>query len=582
MSRTASSSSSRVEDNVPRMQSLPITVFHFGVLPFLGPSEVLSLRTTCRTLYTWLTPTYESKLETKQQGRSTGSSLDADNGDSTKQSETCDSLDDQVIEKLYDILLERDFDYHATTWNRADGSYQTLNVSDASAEAVNRARPGDSGQVVLYQNVVFTAFGVSCCIGECHFTHEDNVLLTPSSFVAWKYLVKASHRYYKKKRSDTMVQEEKDMQDEGNGKMLHAPYFLRAALAWDKIFRFYREDYSKGLWTHEDYTGRLYLRPGVLYRDWGSLAEETGLLACQAMFAFCGGNISGREPLGLFGGYQAYDHFQFTRLSFPGNNVVSSLISKREIIVAQKFGDTPDSTRKCFQVDVDTGELCLVSKISPDSERDRCRAVNIADRSTGLDDFLLWSEEFAARLDDGRYRCTPLEDLDYGIVGLYPNFSKSESVAPVITMGVQPVSRAVTRGVEVIASAVYLPHQLGMSFIYRIRIRILTPDDHDYVSPIDRGFQTCQLYSRHWEISDELRGIVDRVDGEGVIGRYPVLFEGGYSEGGRSVPGTFAYQVSSNASILAFICTRIVHLITSLQPSRAWGLDLGVVIFRGI
>ena len=68
---------------------------------------------------------------------------------------------------------------------------------------------------------------------------------------------------------------------------------------------------------------------------------------------------------------------------------------------------------------------------------------------------------------------------------------------------------------------------------------LLTPDDGDeYMSPEQRGFETCQLVSRYWKISmkGQRRGprgaepqpIVQEVRGEGVIGMYPLLFEGGF------------------------------------------------------
>ena len=57
-------------------------------------------------------------------------------------------------------------------------------------------------------------------------------------------------------------------------------------------------------------------------------------------------------------------------------------------------------------------------------------------------------------------------------------------------------SRAVTRGVEVVTSAVFVPEM--EVFVYSIQIRLLTSEDGEgYLSPEVRGFDTCQLLSRH-------------------------------------------------------------------------------------
>ena len=83
--------------------------------------------------------------------------------------------------------------------------------------------------------------------------------------------------------------------------------------------------------------------------------------------------------------------------------------------------------------------------------------------------------------------------------------------------------------------------------IYSIRLRILTPSDGaEYLSPEQRGFATCQLHSRHWRISYENR--VNEVRGEGVVGEYPLLEEGGY----RRYSGQSArhIQLSPQVSVL--------------------------------
>lgn len=93
----------------------------------------------------------------------------------------------------------------------------------------------------------------------------------------------------------------------------------------------------------------------------------------------------------------------------------------------------------------------------------------------------------------------------------------------------------------------------GSSNSNSIRIRLLTSEDGDeYVSPSDRGFDTCQLQSRHWQINDNDTGRIQHVNGDGVIGMYPLLREGGYQDyegvsatrcrSGENVRGAFVYQ----------------------------------------
>ena len=168
---------------------------------------------------------------------------------------------------------------------------------------------------------------------------------------------------------------------------------------------------------------------------------------------------------------------------------------------------------------------------------------------TGFDSVLTWMEYHADRLDQDiiGVRAVPCPGIDIELPALvlYPNpLPKSPP-----TQGVQVVSRAVTRGVEVVASAVYSPllRAVQMGFIYSIRIRLLTPEDGDeYVSPADRGFERCRLETRNYRITDEEWNHTNRVNGEGVEGMFPDLFEGGYQLGNaRPRVGTFEFQSST-------------------------------------
>jgi hypothetical protein len=52
---------------------------------------------------------------------------------------------------------------------------------------------------------------------------------------------------------------------------------------------------------------------------------------------------------------------------------------------------------------------------------------------------------------------------------------------------------------------------MGVGFVYSIRIHLLTPQDSaEYVSPEDRGFETCQRRFRPWQIVNDETGETNR------------------------------------------------------------------------
>ena len=212
------------------------------------------------------------------------------------------------------------------------------------------------------------------------------------------------------------------------------------------------------------------------------------------------------------------------------------------------------SMPKMFAVNVTTGTLNLLTPSQP-----LLRAVNNNNNNNGGkdggDDFLLWLEEYANRLtrkeiDEGIMGSHPLDPKG---ITLYPRWiptPSSPSPPPAVPLSSNTIPRcshAVTRGVQVIASALYVPQandQFG--FIYSIRIRLLRPNDSNavdgYLTPEERGFDTCQLRSRHWQICNTETGETNDVHGQGVIGMYPILEDGGYTDGGERLDGIFQYQ----------------------------------------
>ena len=357
-----------------------------------------------------------------------------------------------------------------------------------------------------------------------------------SAFEAWKYWIKCSRRFYAHNSEDCPIRH----LPLKRALLLHGPYFLRAAKLWSRVLEWTQNlELCATLGPRLEAT--LLFKRGMFHGGWAEYCNEPGLAACQAVYAFCGGTevmpSSFEDPFGgLFGGYQMYDYSSCTHFIRP-----RALPSDRIMIAIDAFigGDN----KKTFCIHVNTGMVelhCANNLIIPAIDRSVLSKQTAGDETRGA--VLKWLEEYVNRLCTGQ--------IGVGVLGtgvyrqqsilLFPQITE----ASVMTTTMEEpaiVSRAVTRDVEVVASSVYAPQVARI--IYYIRIRLLTPQDTDYVSAVDRSFDTCQLQTRHWRIYNTATGNVERVDGEGVVGRYPILHEGGYAEvaGGKVFPGSFSY-----------------------------------------
>ena len=100
------------------------------------------------------------------------------------------------------------------------------------------------------------------------------------------------------------------------------------------------------------------------------------------------------------------------------------------------------------------------------------------------------------------------------------------------------------------------------------------------LSAAERGFVTCQLESRHWRLG-QLDGSFEEVHGPGVVGRFPLLREGGWREdtqidqrgtiaAGEERDGVFIYQSMSGRGPVASFEGEITFVPGSLrEPSGA-------------
>ena len=291
------------------------------------------------------------------------------------------------------------------------------------------------------------------------------------------------------------------------------PYFLRAAALWEKIERWCDDPRRSGT---AGGAIKASLLPGRIFdlRAFGDRRQHHA--AFQAVYAFYAGQrqlpaeADVHHHAGLFGGVQVYDFLTSTRWLAPRFPYGPGRV--RHVMLAH-------GTAKSFVMKIETGQVYYRQ-----SGHEEVATPNVVGASHfGNSSVLRWFEEHARRLHRDFYSTGTLasgDGLEYDALLNYPEISDATHC-----------SRAVTRGVEVVASAV-LCLEIKM-FVYSIRMRLLSPADGEgYATPEERGFDTCQLVSRHWRISksspDSDETVVEQVRGDGVIGYYPILHEGRY------------------------------------------------------
>ncbi|GLI60758.1 hypothetical protein VaNZ11_002988 [Volvox africanus] len=214
---------------------------------------------------------------------------------------------------------------------------------------------------------------------------------------------------------------------------------------------------------------------------------------------------------GLFGGYAVYDHRVVARM-LP---LRRAALWRAEMLrkLAQPGRGLPDGQDrllpiacsfnlydKVLMADVVGGGLS-VARLEP-GQFELWDAVPRADTRDGP---LRWFEEYGRRLASGWYEASVLDNQ-------YSMLSRGISLFPMRPPG---LVEAVTMGVQVRASVVFVPEykvQDGHLFAYSIRFSLLE----------GWPLQRCQLVRRHWVIQPE-PGRVETVEGEGVIGLFPIL-----------------------------------------------------------
>lgn len=328
---------------------------------------------------------------------------------------------------------------------------------------------------------------------------------------------------------------------------INGPYFLRAARFWEKV-----ETWCNGN-TSAD-AGRMIMRtlsPGASKGD-GPCANLNNKCAqaIEGIYAFHQGQLAGvmqylRDPniepirlqnlqCALFGTFSVYNH-DISMIMIAGEICFeddSKVILSRSV-PGQKviYLDTQNRSINCIPSGQD---YYILNENTNDCE--------------DPDDIgLRWFEEYGRRLE-----CNEIEVRN----------KHSDRLCALCPFPCPPSSHcsvAVTRGIQVIASSV---PALEIGYVaYSIRIKILLPGENGYMSAEERGFETCQLSTRHLRITD-IHGGTSEVNGPGVIGRHPLLSEGKYRddytnddgeiEQGFDTEGEFQYQSMTDADSDSF------------------------------
>ncbi|KAF9611757.1 hypothetical protein IFM89_034940 [Coptis chinensis] len=260
------------------------------------------------------------------------------------------------------------------------------------------------------------------------------------------------------------------------------------------------------------------LQKGASEADLKDVEDKLGVnlpLSTKLLYRFCNGqelpvqDPQFGSPLGIIGGYLFYDHLVNVYL-LPLTQVITQTKqfgfsnTSKYIVVAS----SSTYVQKLFFLNCVTGQLCVgTSKLSTDGEMMPCVLVPAISQCHTM---LLWLEEHGRRLESGIIRLR--EEGKLRSINLFPEAAPS-------------CSTAVTSGVQIRASAVFVPELSYLEkgpeywFSYSIRMSLLSE------GCIANGttFPSCQLYWRHWIIRGK-DGVVSEVDGEAVIGQYPLLY----------------------------------------------------------
>jgi len=292
---------------------------------------------------------------------------------------------------------------------------------------------------------------------------------------------------------------------------------------------------------------------------------------------------------GMFGGYTVYDHTVSTSLlpfrdaikvtSFLYEKVSSERIGKAKLAFACSF-----NLSKIFLVDVRDGcvyiwgpqrrggrsELAMMPQVcikglsgKPELNGRRGKLITLDESKgrwqveiegeailvkpenldgLGSDSLLRWFREYVQRVQDNMYK----------VMELKPEEGPATQGIRLFPCSEPQISCCITHGVECTGSPIYMAEH-SQGWTYSIAFRLVG-------TSAERGYQTCQLSQRTWKISEDGKA-PEEIKGDGVIGLFPILTDGGWILNEESDPhgqyggprgvrqGAFCYQSCSGRSL---------------------------------
>ncbi|KAL2469442.1 F-box protein SKIP16 [Abeliophyllum distichum] len=257
-------------------------------------------------------------------------------------------------------------------------------------------------------------------------------------------------------------------------------------------------------------------------------------LPTRLLYRFCDGQelpneeFNGSFPstlLGIMGGYSLFDHLVNVFL-LPLSQVILDtkgikhqlgFSSRSEYIVVAA---SATYSEKIFFLNCSTGQLFVGTRnLAINGEMLPCvpdALISSVHESKGIqqqDAMLLWLEEHGRRLHDGTIKVR--REGKIRSINLFPEQSPL-------------CSSAITNGVKVRASAVFVPEFSNLQdesekFFFAYSIRLSLSPGGCVINAMT--FSSCQLYWRHWCICAN-DAIISNVNGEAVIGKFPLLHPG--------------------------------------------------------
>lgn len=540
-----------------QLDSLPSSLVTLALLPFVEPFELLIFRVVCRSAYAFV----HGRRLTVGDGGNDGVNNDDDDTEmsiaSTNANSNANEQQDEATttsrptEEEANILWRRalylDFGFlseeeekRLEQYGAEDDFAQTSALNRDLVEAKRKYRR--MFLQTFRHRPSRTSDNSDASTTRRSFLETDEVFTASTPFDSWKHWMKLRNQFRKcAVHADATT---------GSNSDLYGPYYLRSADVWQKIENWCGQQGPFGLRIKETLVPGRAVDVSSLLDDEDDYPNPMDFIysAVQSIWCFYGGQKHPRTDAdsftGLLGGYNAYDLCSCSRLID-----VEEIMAQRRGM-GQSFGNVLPFAHsrmarphKMIVLVRHLGRAFVASTGNSHVMYSRVMPCDVIE----------WLDIYASRLEQGVYDCGEIIPSRYA-----PFDTRSILLYPSIADSTGRTSRAVTRGIEVVASGVDAVERPGM-FIYSIRIRLLKPGEDGYMTPSERGFTTCQLRSRHWIISQGDGDEPEHVRGDGVVGMYPLLKEGGYDlhEGQTAATaqavetdceGKFAYQSATEAS----------------------------------